>query len=58
MCIVLNDIKTVENYLLGILIWDTIVAAKVLLEVVTIVEVFEVVVNVVASSNWTISIFY
>ena len=46
-----NNINTVTNYLLGILISDAIVAAKVLLEVITVVEEFEVVVNIVVTSN-------
>ena len=46
-----NNINTVTNYLLGILISDAIVAAKVLLEVITVVEGFEVVVNIVVTSN-------
>ena len=51
LCIVHNNINTVANYLLGILISDAIVAAKVLLEVITVVEGFEVVVNIVVTSN-------
>ena len=46
-----NNINTVTNYLLGILISDAIVAAKVLLEVISVVEGFEVVVNIVVTSN-------